>query len=81
VHFEYDIRPHLDRVVELVNRTNQLNFTKKRLPEDMEEVIQHLFRRPNVNLSHSALVMVVDKFGDYGYVGFFLVVFSRNGAG
>ncbi len=36
VTFCYDVRPHLTRVVELINRTNQLNFTKLRLPESQE---------------------------------------------
>lgn len=33
---EHDIEPHIDRAIELINRTNQLNFTKRRLPEDIE---------------------------------------------
>ncbi|MEO8714591.1 MAG: HAD-IIIC family phosphatase, partial [Acetobacteraceae bacterium] len=35
VRFEIDIETHIDRAVELVGRTNQLNFTKLRLPADM----------------------------------------------
>ena len=34
VEVEHDIEGHIDRVIELINRTNQLNFTKRRLPED-----------------------------------------------
>jgi len=36
IAIEHDIERHIDRVIELVNRTNQLNFTKRRLPEDRE---------------------------------------------
>jgi FkbH-like protein len=34
---EYDVLAHADRVIELVNRTNQLNYTKSRFPEDAEQ--------------------------------------------
>ena len=34
IHIEHDLDPHLDRIAELINRTNQLNYTKARLPED-----------------------------------------------
>jgi FkbH-like protein len=34
VEIEHDITPHLDRAIELINRTNQPNFIKSRLPED-----------------------------------------------
>ncbi|MCE2579281.1 hypothetical protein LDL36_12375 [Komagataeibacter sp. FNDCR1] len=37
VEFIYDVENHLDRAIELINRTNQLNFTKQRLPEDRQE--------------------------------------------
>ncbi|MBD8488273.1 HAD-IIIC family phosphatase [Echinicola sp. CAU 1574] len=56
---------HLDRIHELLDRTNQLNFTKKRLSQDE---IQKLITDPNLNC---ALVKVVDNFGDYGLVGFY----------
>ena len=32
--YDFDDETNLDRAVELINRTNQLNFTKRRLPED-----------------------------------------------
>src|SRR3984957_13452175 len=39
VCFDHDLEDvaNLDRAIELINRTNQLNYTKRRLPEDLEE--------------------------------------------
>jgi FkbH-like protein len=60
---------YLDRIEELINRTNQLNFTKKRLSTaELKEVIGG----DNENF----VVFARDKFGDYGLVGF--VSFRRN---
>lgn len=71
VVFDHDVAGQIDRAIELINRTNQLNFTKKRLPEDAEAARAEL----GVLLSHrrtnAALVRVVDDYGDYGYVGFY----------
>ena len=38
VCFDHDLEDvaNLDRAIELINRTNQLNYTKRRLPEDLE---------------------------------------------
>jgi predicted enzyme involved in methoxymalonyl-ACP biosynthesis len=37
VYLDYDVEGQIDRAIELINRTNQLNYTKRRLPEDIEE--------------------------------------------
>ncbi len=39
VEIDYDIAGNFDRIVELINRTNQLNYTKNRLetPESVDE--------------------------------------------
>ena len=71
IYFEYELEDHVDRVIELINRTNQLNFTKKRLPEDIEEarrVATPFIRDHGVT---AGLIRVVDKYGDYGFVGFY----------
>jgi FkbH-like protein len=71
IAIEHDIESHVDRVVELVNRTNQLNFTKRRLPEDRdaaEAAIKHLAAAFDVQ---TGLIRVRDKYGDYGFCGFF----------
>jgi FkbH-like protein len=78
VFIDYDVEASIDRAIELVNRTNQLNFTKKRLPEDKEAARQEL-RQAIGGCAHQAgLVRVVDNYGDYGYVGFFMTQALRS---
>lgn len=72
VEFEYDLESHIDRVIELINRTNQLNYTKIRLPDNREEAIRQITPQLQHFSTHAGLVRVRDRFGDYGYVGFFL---------
>jgi FkbH-like protein len=72
VTVDYDLEENFDRVVELINRTNQLNYTKKRLetPADVEQfrvLLNETFH------SYAGCVRVSDNYGDYGLVGFFLV--------
>ncbi|MEA2013050.1 MAG: HAD-IIIC family phosphatase [Verrucomicrobiota bacterium] len=53
------------RLLELLNRTNQLNFTKKRLSEyELDSLIN------NKKLSQK-LIKAKDKYGDYGIIGFY----------
>lgn len=63
----YDCENHIDRIHELILRTNQLNFTKVRCGRD--ELLA-LIRDPEVKTGY---VRVSDRFGDYGIVGFFAV--------
>lgn len=70
-HINNDIESEIDRAVELINRTNQLNFTKKRLPENPEkahEELRQLLSNPDIE---AGIVQVVDRYGDYGQVGFY----------
>ncbi len=79
VAIEYDVVPHLDRVIELINRTNQLNYTKRRLPDDIALARKSLL--DEIERAHTrqpGLVRVVDKYGDYGFVGFFLTENERD---
>lgn len=73
VTIEHDIEPHYERAVELINRTNQLNFTKHRLPEDPAAAIKSLQNQLSGFMKHAGLVHVRDRYGDYGFVGFYLV--------
>lgn len=66
LQFHRDCLSESERLFELVNRTNQLNFTKKR-PSYGD------FIRELNSCDSSGYVTVQDKFGDYGIVGFFLV--------
>jgi FkbH-like protein len=52
----------LNRVFELVHRTNQLNYTKNR--KSKSELLK------DINNSKSYIIKVGDKYGDYGEVGF-----------
>ena len=56
----------IDRISELVERTNQLNYTKKRVSKS--DLINEI-NSPNTN---SGYIKVKDKFGDYGISGFYL---------
>ncbi len=72
VTIDYDLEENFDRIVELINRTNQLNYTKKRLenPTDVEQfrvLLNETFH------SYAGCVRVSDNYGDYGLAGFFLV--------
>ncbi len=78
VSFEYDIEAHIDRAVELINRTNQLNYTKRRLPDEMEAARRELRQQLQPFDRQAALIEVTDKHGDYGFVGFFLTAVMRN---
>lgn len=55
----------LDRIHEMVMRTNQLNYTKNR---DSKEL---LTRQITNDWNDCAYIKVRDKFGDYGIVGFY----------
>jgi FkbH-like protein len=69
---EYDIDANIDRAVELITRTNQLNFTKRPLPGNDEEARNLLKAELRFFARQAGLVKVVDKYGDYGFVGFFV---------
>ena len=78
VEINHDVEGNIDRIVELINRTNQLNFTKIRLSDDPEAArVQVREMTADYNI-HTGLVHVRDRYGDYGLVGFFV---RRKGAG
>lgn len=65
VTFIEDTNSHIDRIYQLVQRTNQLNFTKLRCSK---QELESLINQPNVI---SGCVRVTDRYGDYGIVGFY----------
>jgi FkbH-like protein len=82
VAIEHDIEAHIDRAVELVNRTNQLNFTKLRLPDDPDdpEVARAALRAQfSSYLVQCGLLHVRDRYGDYGFCGFYMLRRDMNG--
>lgn len=67
VEIKHDCIEQFSRIAELVQRTNQLNFTKLRSSEnDLREMLA------DKEIS-SGYVTVKDRFGDYGIVGFYAV--------
>lgn len=55
----------IDRIAELVERTNQLNYTKLR--SSREELLEQINDKNNM----CGYVSASDRFGDYGIVGFY----------
>lgn len=60
--------PYTSRIEELINRTNQLNFTKNRVEEG--SVTDFIL---DVNDNDTYSVFVWDNYGIYGLVGFFSI--------
>lgn len=77
VRIDYEIDPDLERVVELLNRTNQLNFTKKRVEDDSQRA--EFEEALAAYGTQAATVRVRDRYGDYGIVGFFLLRTDATG--
>lgn len=61
----HDPLQHIDRIHELLSRTNQLNFTKQRvsLSDLRSQLVDHRFL--------CRAIRVEDKYGDYGTTGFY----------
>ena len=66
VEIKDDVISVFERIFELCNRTNQLNFTKRRSKKTQlyKEIIES---------DQSGYVEVTDKYGDYGIVGYFVI--------
>lgn len=60
-----DCDSEIDRITELVVRSNQLNFTKIR---DTKETIADLISDNHIE---KGIIRAKDKFGDYGLIGFY----------
>ena len=78
VTIEHDLQPHLDRAIELINRTNQLNYTKKRLPEDPVQARAELTTLLAEHTIQAGLLRVQDRYGDYGFCGLYIMRSKRN---
>jgi FkbH-like protein len=67
VELDADCAPEAARIEELINRTNQLNFTKHRMTEaEFRDLIADEER-------DTGYVRVRDRYGDYGVCGFYSV--------
>ena len=72
IEIDHDVEPHLERVVELINRSNQLNFTKQRITNEAD---RRSFEQSLGAFGYRAgVVRAWDKYADYGIVGFFLTL-------
>jgi FkbH-like protein len=73
VSFHHDVMSEFPRIHDLVNRSNQLNFTKKRWPED-ENLAREAFTEELAAVfdSHSGYIKVADRYGNYGICGFYM---------
>ncbi len=65
VEIRHDCQAVFDRLLEMIGRTNQLNFTKTRLEAD---ALRHLIGDPAFECGY---VKVRDRYGDYGISGFY----------
>ncbi len=70
VEMHTDCENHIERLHDLILRSNQLNFTKKRISE---EELCALIKDKDCQCGY---VSVTDNYGDYGIVGFYAI---RNG--
>ncbi len=77
VEIDFDLTAHLDRAIELINRTNQLNFTKRRLPEDAAAARKMLGDMLANQDYPAGIIRVRDRYGDYGHCGLFVLHHSR----
>lgn len=61
-----------DRILEMINRTNQLNFTKKRIqPNELDLLLQS-------SEYECAYIKCRDRFCEYGIIGFYALKLGNN---
>ena len=72
ITFIDNVKLHKERILELIGRTNQLNFTKKRING---AELESLMDSSNVDC---VAIKVSDKFGDYGICGFYALDKTAN---
>ncbi|HEX7644811.1 MAG TPA: HAD-IIIC family phosphatase [Burkholderiaceae bacterium] len=77
VFIDYDLEGNIDRCVEMINRTNQLNFTKKRLSPNTEQAKKEFLEELRDARVQGGLIHCRDKYGDHGYVGLYLASEGR----
>ncbi len=79
VRLEHEPELHLDRAIELINRTNQLNYTKTRLPEDPEAARAALMRLLGNYDRQFGILHVRDRYGDHGWCGLYVMQTGMDG--
>jgi FkbH-like protein len=76
IFFDFDVDANFDRIVDLVNRANQLNYTKVRLATDRD--IAGFRAMLNEYGTSAACISCRDRYGDYGVVGFYMLRRTDN---
>lgn len=67
IAFLYKPIEYIERIYELLQRSNQLNYTKKRISiSDLKTIIESFKYK-------TAAIFVNDNYGDYGLVGFYAI--------
>ncbi len=79
VRLEHDPELHMDRAIELINRTNQLNYTKARLPEDRPAARAELMRLLRGFDRQFGILHVQDRYGDHGWCGLYVLQTGVDG--
>ena len=67
VEIKYDCKNNVERIYDLVQRSNQLNYTKLR---HTEKELLELFESTEYSCGY---VTASDNFGDYGIIGFYAI--------
>lgn len=71
VSFDYDVEANFERVLELINRSNQLNYTKIRI--ELSREVDAFRASLREFAMHAGCVRATDRYGDYGLIGFYLL--------
>jgi FkbH-like protein len=79
ISFHHDVLGAFDRIHELINRTNQLNFTKRRISENREAARAEIEKNLDVPWTRAAYIKASDKYGVYGIVGFYMNTLPTDG--
>jgi hypothetical protein len=79
VTIEYDIAPHIDRALALINDAHALNLSMLRLPPDLEGAAAQLRNILSRQWVQAGLIRVSDNTSDYGYCGLYIMVNKADG--
>ena len=71
IRLDFDVDSNFDRIVDLINRSNQLNYTKKRLAT-IDDVAKFRSSLDALGVVAGA-VWCSDRYGDYGIIGFYML--------
>jgi hypothetical protein len=71
------VAAHLDRAIELINGTQRLNLTGRRLPDRIVEARQQLRSEIGPYYVRAGLIEVIAEDDDWGYCGFYRIIESE----